>query len=348
MARRAARRPRGRAVRAARGRCASRTCASSVLELLTEAELALGQHAHLLERLERLVAEHPYRERFRAQLMLALYRCDRQADALQAYRDARRALADELGIEPGERLRELEQAILTQDPRLDLAPAAAPAAPEVHGGRVRRARARARRAHRRPRRRGRGPRAAVPARRRAGDRQEPARGGAEHAGPGARRAGARRPLLGGGRRARVLAVGAVAARVRPPRRGRSRCARSSGPGATDVAQLLPELRTVLPDLPPAPAVESEGARFRLFDSLTAFLQSAAADAAARARARRPARRRRALAAAAAVRGARARPQPDAGRRRLPRRRPDADRTAPRHARRARAGAGHAQAPARRA
>ena len=58
--------------------------------------------------------------------MLALYRCDRQADALQAYRDARRALADELGIEPGERLRELEQAILTQDPRLDLAPGGRP------------------------------------------------------------------------------------------------------------------------------------------------------------------------------------------------------------------------------
>ena len=93
----------------------------AALELLTEAELALGRHADLLGRLERLVAEHPYRERLRAQLMLALYRSDRQADALEAYRDARRTLADELGIEPGERLRELERAILTQDPRLDLA-----------------------------------------------------------------------------------------------------------------------------------------------------------------------------------------------------------------------------------
>ncbi|MGH2796976.1 MAG: AAA family ATPase, partial [Thermoleophilaceae bacterium] len=68
--------------------------------------------------LETLIAEHPYRERLRAQLMLALYRCDRQADALQAYQDARRQLVEELGIEPGERLRELERLILAQDQAL--------------------------------------------------------------------------------------------------------------------------------------------------------------------------------------------------------------------------------------
>jgi class 3 adenylate cyclase len=68
--------------------------------------------------LETLIGEHPYRERLRAQLMLALYRSDRQADALQAYQDARRKLVEELGIEPGERLRELERAILEQDPAL--------------------------------------------------------------------------------------------------------------------------------------------------------------------------------------------------------------------------------------
>ena len=74
----------------------------------------------MIGQLERLVEEHPYRERLRAQLMLALYRADRQADALQAYQDARRPLVEELGIEPGERLRELEAAVLAQDPSLAL------------------------------------------------------------------------------------------------------------------------------------------------------------------------------------------------------------------------------------
>jgi DNA-binding SARP family transcriptional activator len=71
-------------------------------EQLVEAKLALGSHAEVISQLESLIAEHPYRERLRAQLMLALYRCDRQADALQAYQDARRQLVEELGIEPGE------------------------------------------------------------------------------------------------------------------------------------------------------------------------------------------------------------------------------------------------------
>jgi DNA-binding SARP family transcriptional activator len=88
------------------------------LEELVEAKLALGRHAEVVGTLERLIAEHPYRERLRAQLMLALYRCERQADALQAYQDARAKLVEELGIEPGERLRELERAILAQDPAL--------------------------------------------------------------------------------------------------------------------------------------------------------------------------------------------------------------------------------------
>ena len=88
------------------------------LEQLIEAKLALGRHAEVIAQLETLIAEHPYRERLRAQLMLALYRCERQADALQAYQDARRQLVEELGIEPGERLRELERKILAQDPAL--------------------------------------------------------------------------------------------------------------------------------------------------------------------------------------------------------------------------------------
>ena len=72
----------------------------------------------MIGQLETLIAEHPYREGLRAQLMLAFYRCDRQADALQAYQNGRRALIEGLGIEPGERLRELERAILAQDPGL--------------------------------------------------------------------------------------------------------------------------------------------------------------------------------------------------------------------------------------
>jgi class 3 adenylate cyclase len=83
-----------------------------------EAELARGRHADLIAELEVAVAENPYRERLRAQLMLALYRCDRQAEALEVYRDARSQLVEEMGIEPGERLRELERAILAQDPAL--------------------------------------------------------------------------------------------------------------------------------------------------------------------------------------------------------------------------------------
>jgi DNA-binding SARP family transcriptional activator len=97
----------------------------TALEQLVEAKLVLGRHAEVIGQLEQLVSEHPYRENMRAQLMLALYRSDRQADALQAYQDARRKLVDELGIEPGERLRELERAVLAQDPAL-AAPAGAP------------------------------------------------------------------------------------------------------------------------------------------------------------------------------------------------------------------------------
>jgi predicted ATPase/DNA-binding SARP family transcriptional activator len=95
----------------------------AALEDLGEAKLALGRHGELVGRLEALIGEHPYRERLRAQLMLALYRCERQADALQAYQDARSTLVEELGIEPGERLRELERAILAQDPALAAPPA---------------------------------------------------------------------------------------------------------------------------------------------------------------------------------------------------------------------------------
>jgi DNA-binding SARP family transcriptional activator/Flp pilus assembly protein TadD len=81
-------------------------------------ELQLGRHHELVGELTELVDEFPLREQLRGQLMVALYRCDRTAEALQVYRLARRTMIDELGIEPGERLQQLEHAILTADPAL--------------------------------------------------------------------------------------------------------------------------------------------------------------------------------------------------------------------------------------
>ena len=91
-------------------------------EELADAELALGRHADLVPELERLVVEEPLRERLWRQLILALYRSGRQADALDAYRRARALLADELGLEPGDELRELERAVLRHE--VGAAPAA--------------------------------------------------------------------------------------------------------------------------------------------------------------------------------------------------------------------------------
>jgi DNA-binding SARP family transcriptional activator len=98
----------------------------AAVELRIDADLALGRHDELVGELEALIAEHPLRERLRADLMTALYRSGRQAEALDAYKDARRALVDELGIDPSTALQELERAILRQEPALDL-PATVPA-----------------------------------------------------------------------------------------------------------------------------------------------------------------------------------------------------------------------------
>ncbi len=98
----------------------------AAVEQRIDADLALGRHAELVGELEQLVAEHPLYERFRAQLMLALYRSGRQTDALGAYRAARDALVSEFAIEPTTALQELERRILRQDPGLALEPAAQP------------------------------------------------------------------------------------------------------------------------------------------------------------------------------------------------------------------------------
>jgi hypothetical protein len=100
----------------------------AVLEQRIDADLARGRHAELVGELESLIARHPLREGLRGQLMLALYRSARQAEALDAYQHARRELDEELGLEPSERLKLLEQAILRHDPDLDL-PERAPREP---------------------------------------------------------------------------------------------------------------------------------------------------------------------------------------------------------------------------
>jgi DNA-binding SARP family transcriptional activator len=100
-------------------------------ERAVEAELECGRDAELVAELDGLVAAHPLHERFRALQMLALYRCGRQAEALEAFHAARSTLVAELGIEPGAALRDLQRAILEQDPTLTPAAAAAPAGPAI-------------------------------------------------------------------------------------------------------------------------------------------------------------------------------------------------------------------------
>jgi DNA-binding SARP family transcriptional activator len=251
------------------------------LEERLDAELELGRHVEVASELEQLVAERPTRERLRGQLMLALYRCGRQAEALASYQDARRALVEELGIDPGRPLQELERAILNQDPALD--PIAAPAAPPRD--------------------------AAEPARQTAGifvgrERElallEDALAGARagrgglvllsgEAGIGKSRLTEELAGLASTRGARVLwgrcweAGGAPAywPWVQALRAYVRDCDPDAlheqlGRGTEDVAQLLPELRDLFEDVPEPPSTDSEDARFRLFDSTAAFLRRAAA------------------------------------------------------------------------
>ena len=93
-----------------------------VAEERIDSALACGKHRELIPELERSVGDAPLRERSRAQLMLALYRAGRQTEALERYREGRALLVEQAGVEPGRELRELERAILTQDPALEVAP----------------------------------------------------------------------------------------------------------------------------------------------------------------------------------------------------------------------------------
>ena len=244
----------------------------SVVEDRLEAGLELGRHGDLVGELEALAAEHPLRERLRGQLMRALYRAGRQAEALEAYRNARRALTEELGIEPSRDLRELQEAILRQDPALDRAPMPAVGSEPSRGLFVGRRReltvltdsladALA----------GRGRLVLLVG--------EPGIGKsrlAEVLIGEARERGAR-VLVGrcweaGGAPAYWPWVQALRSYVREAEPDTLRS--ELGLGAADLAQMIPELRQRVPDLPEPSAIESEGARFRLFDATAEFLRNA--------------------------------------------------------------------------
>jgi DNA-binding SARP family transcriptional activator len=107
----------------------------TAIELAIDTDLAAGRHREVVGELAALVVEEPLREKFHAQRMLALYRCGRQADALDAYRQARATLVDAIGVEPGPELRRLQEAILRQDAGLEPAGAAASELPaELYAG----------------------------------------------------------------------------------------------------------------------------------------------------------------------------------------------------------------------
>ncbi len=251
----------------------------AALEDRIDADHALGRHVETVGELESLTAEHPLRERIRGQLMLALYRSGRQAEALETYADTRRALVDELGLEPGRELRELEHAILLQDPSLDLVVPAAPgsepeaAEPRAAGVFVGRDRELAELlASLDSAVAGRGGLVLV-----AG---EPGIGKSRLASEFASQArdhGARvlsgRCWEAGGAPAYWPWVQSLRSYLRSSDRDAVRA--QLGRGAPVIAQMLPELRELMPDLPPAPSMESEGARFRLFDATAAFLRNAA-------------------------------------------------------------------------
>jgi DNA-binding SARP family transcriptional activator len=245
---------------------------TNVLEQRIDADLALGRDGELVGELEALVREHPLRERLRVQLLLALYRSGRQADALAAYQAARASLVEELGIEPGKPLRELHQAILRQDPALDLPAELEPIVDTGRGAFVGRDVQLAELAE--------GLEEALGGRGRlfllVG---EPGIGKSRLAEEVVGRARARgaRVLFGrcweaGGAPAYWPWLQALRAYVRDSDPNALRA--ELGPGAADVAQIVPELRQRFPDLPEPPSIESEGARFRMFDATAEFLSKA--------------------------------------------------------------------------
>jgi DNA-binding SARP family transcriptional activator/tetratricopeptide (TPR) repeat protein len=241
------------------------------LEDRIDGDLAAGRHAELVGELEGLVGEQPLRQRVRGQLMLALYRSGREAEALEAYQDGRRALVEELGVEPSRELREMQQAILNQDPSLDVVAERAPAGSErLFVGRESELEQLSA-----------GLGDAVAGRGRlfllVG---EPGIGKSWLADEliGRARVRGARVLVGrcweaGGAPAYWPWVQSLRAYIRETTPATLR--QQLGAGAADLVHLLPELRELLPDLPARPALESESARFHLFEATSSFLRSAA-------------------------------------------------------------------------
>jgi tetratricopeptide (TPR) repeat protein len=247
------------------------------LEDRIDADLALGRHGALAGELDALTARHGTRERLHGQRMLALYRSGRQAEALDAYRRARTRLVDELGLEPGPELRGLEAGILNHDPRLQWTAPRPVAASQLVGP---------------PRFVGRERELSVLV---TGVDDLRGRGGSVifvHGEPGigktwlAEEGGAH----AGRRGARVLvgrcweSDGAPAywpwvqcLRGLVDELGRDAVIAAAGPGVEEIARLLPELGRQPSGPPRPPAVDAQGARFRLFDAVTALLCDAAVD-----------------------------------------------------------------------
>jgi DNA-binding SARP family transcriptional activator len=245
----------------------------TAVERLVEAELALGREGQMIAELEARVRKHPYRERLRGQLMLALYRTGRQADALEVYRDGRVLLDGELGIEPSAELRELHGAILTQDASL-LRPTARRAAGAGAGLFV-------------------GYEPELEVMRAALERTFAGQGGVVLVGgePGIGKSHLAERLdeIALARGARVLWgrcweaggappywpwVQALSGYVRdlPVDQLRERV----GAGGAELVQILPELREALPALGDGGLVDTENGRFRLFEAVAGLLRRAAA------------------------------------------------------------------------
>jgi len=244
----------------------------ATIEDRIEADLRAGQAAELVPELQALSAREPLRERLRGQLMLALYRSGRQADALDVYRDARTTLVEELGLEPGRELGKLERAILTHDPALERpGEPEAPRAPGVFVGRgtelrtVLRALADARD--------GRGGVLLLSG--------EPGIGKtrladevAAHARDQGMNAVRGRCWEDGGAPAYWPWVQLLRACMRSLDAAQLR--RCVGSGGPELAELLPELRELLGDIPRPVVRDPEALRFRLFDAVVSFLGELAA------------------------------------------------------------------------